>query len=147
MKHRTSSGSLSRRTFGKTLLGVSLPLILPSHLLGADAPSNRIRVGQIGCGRIARDHDMPGVLKSGMADIVAVCDVDAARAEDGRKRLEELYRQAGASMPKITVHGDYREIIERSDIDAVVISTPDHQHAEPALAAVSFVGRLASCRL
>ena len=136
MKHRTSSGSFSRRTFGKTLLGVSLPLIVPSHLLGADAPSNRIRVGQIGCGRIARDHDMTGVLKSGMADIVAVCDVDAARAEDGRKRLEELYRKAGASVPKITVHGDYRQIIERSDIDAVVISTPDHQHAEPALAAV-----------
>ena len=128
--------SFSRRTFGKTLVGVSLPLILPNRLLGADAPGNRIRVGQIGCGRIARGHDMVGVLKSGLADIVAVCDVDATRAEDGKKHLEKLYRDSGATVPNITVHGDYREIVARSDIDAVVISTPDHQHAEPALAAV-----------
>lgn len=134
MKYR--AGSLSRRTFGKTLLGVSLPLIVPSRLLGANAPSNRIRVAQIGCGRIARDHDMPGVMKSGMADIVAICDVDAARAEDGKKHLEKMYQELGASVPKITLHGDYREILERPDIDAVIISTPDHQHAEPALAAV-----------
>ncbi|MBM0106966.1 Gfo/Idh/MocA family oxidoreductase [Steroidobacter sp. S1-65] len=127
--------SFSRRTFGKTLLGVSLPLILPSHVLAA-GPNSRIRVGQIGCGRIARDHDMVGVLKSGMADIVAVCDVDANRAADGKKRVEELYRQIGGSAPQVSVHKDYREILERKDIDAVVISTPDHWHAEPALAAV-----------
>jgi myo-inositol 2-dehydrogenase / D-chiro-inositol 1-dehydrogenase len=136
MKYRPKTRSISRRTFGKTLLGASLPLILPQRLLGADAPSNRIRVAQIGCGRIARDHDMPGVMKSGLADIVAVCDVDAARAEDGRKHLEKMYRDANAAVPSITVHRDYREILERKDIDAVVISTPDHAHAQPALEAV-----------
>lgn len=136
MKYRPSAASLSRRTFGKTLLGASVPLILPTGLLGADAPSNRIRVGQIGCGRIARDHDMPGVMKSGLGEIVAVCDLDQARAEDGRKHLEKMYQDLGKSVPKITVHHDYREILQRSDIDAVVISTPDHQHAQPALEAV-----------
>ena len=136
MKHRTPAGDLSRRTFGKTLLAASVPLILPNRLLGADAPSNRIRVGQIGCGRIARDHDMPGVMKSGFADIVAVCDVDAHRADEGKKHLEKMYQDAGKSVPNITVHRDYREMLERSDIDAVVISTPDHQHAQPALEAV-----------
>jgi myo-inositol 2-dehydrogenase / D-chiro-inositol 1-dehydrogenase len=130
------AGPFSRRTFGKTLLGASVPLILPSRLLGADAPSNRIRVGQIGCGRIARDHDMPGVMKSGLAEIVAVCDVDAHRAEDGKKHLEKMYRDLGKSVPAISVHNDYREILENRDIDAVVISTPDHQHAQPALEAV-----------
>jgi predicted dehydrogenase len=104
--------------------------------LGADAPSNRIRVGQIGCGRIARDHDMPGVLKSGLADIVAVCDLDAHRAAEGKARVEELYRETNSPMPTVSVHADYRELIQRKDIDAVVISTPDHQHAEPALAAI-----------
>ncbi|WP_202624277.1 Gfo/Idh/MocA family protein [Steroidobacter agaridevorans] len=128
--------SVSRRTFGKTLMGLSLPLILPSRLLGADAPSNRIRVGQIGCGRIARGHDMPGVLKSGLADIVAVCDLDARRAAEGKTRVEELYREINAPMPAVSVHTDYLEILQRKDIDAVVISTPDHQHAEPALAAI-----------
>lgn len=136
MRTRHPLSSVSRRTFGKTLVGLSLPLILPSRLLGADAPSNRIRVGQIGCGRIARDHDMPGVLKSGLADIVAVCDLDANRAAEGKARVEELYRQINAPMPALSVHADYREIIQRKDIDAVVISTPDHQHAEPALAAI-----------
>src|SRR5688572_10218305 len=132
MRSRQSTSSVSRRTFGKTLLGISLPLILPSRLWGANAPSNRIRVGQIGCGRIARDHDMPGVLKSGLADIVAVCDLDAHRAAEGKKHLEKMYRDAGKDVPSISVHGDYREILARSDIDAVVISTPDHQHAEGA---------------
>src|SRR5690606_1152368 len=134
-RRRHSIGSLSRLTFGKTILGLSIPLILPSQLLAA-WPNSRIRVAQIGCGRIARDHDMPGVLASGMADIVAVCDVDAHRAASGKEHLEALYRKAHLTVPPISVHGDYREIIERKDIDALVISTPDHWHAEPALAAV-----------
>src|SRR5688572_31600672 len=117
MRSRQSTSSVSRRTFGKTLLGISLPLILPSRLWGADSPSNRIRVGQIGCGRIARDHDMPGVMKSGLADIVAVCDLDTARAEDGKKHLEKMYRDANATVPPISVHQDFREILARDDID------------------------------
>lgn len=136
MRTRHPAGSLSRRTFGKTLLGMSLPLILPDRLLAAAGPNSRIRVGQIGCGRIARDHDMPGVLKSGLADIVAVCDLDANRAADGKKHLEEMYRAANLTVPPISVHADYHELLQRKDIDAVVISTPDHWHAEPALAAV-----------
>lgn len=136
MKHRLLAGSLSRRTFGKTLLGASVPLMLPRHLFGANSPSNRIRVGQIGCGRIARDHDMLGVMKSGLADIVAVCDLDMTRAEDGKKHLEKMYRDANVTVPPISVHQDFREILARDDIDAVVISTPDHWHAEAALASV-----------
>src|ERR1041384_3613793 len=96
---------VSRRTFGKTLLGVSLPLILPSRLLAANGPTSRIRVGQIGCGRIARDHDMPGVLKSGLADIVAICDVDANRAAEGKTHLEKMYRELNLTVPPISVAG------------------------------------------
>ncbi|MBL8266255.1 Gfo/Idh/MocA family oxidoreductase [Steroidobacter sp.] len=136
MRPRPTASALSRRTFGKTLLGMSVPLILPARLWAANGPNSRVRVGQIGCGRIARDHDMPGVLKSGLADIVAVCDVDANRAADAKKHLEQLYRDINGPMPPVSVHADYREILERDDIDAVVISTPDHWHAEPALAAI-----------
>ncbi len=136
MKHRNRSWSLSRRTFAGTLLGSALPLILPNRLFGANAPSNRIRVAQIGCGRIARDHDMPSVIKSGLADIIAVCDLDATRAADAKMHLEKIYRDANATVPPIGVHDDYRDVLRRPDIDAVVISTPDHWHAEPALAAV-----------
>jgi len=135
-----SATPISRRDFVRTLAGtaalVSAPLIIPSRLLGADAPSGRIRVGQIGCGRIAHGHDMPGVFKSGLADIVAVCDVDSKRLAAGKALAEKFYRDAGQTAPEITAYANYRELLERKDIDAVVISTPDHQHAEVALAAV-----------
>jgi len=116
---------------------LTMPLIVPSRLLGADAPSNRIRVGQIGCGRIATGHDMPGVLKSELADIVAVCDLDSKRVAAGKDFVEKFYRGKNATPPEIGVYGDYRELLARKDIDAVVISTPDHWHAEIALAAVN----------
>ena len=67
---------VSRRQFVRTAAGAAAiftaPLIVPARLFGADAPSNRIRVGQIGCGRIALVHDLPGVLRSGLADVVSV---------------------------------------------------------------------------
>jgi myo-inositol 2-dehydrogenase / D-chiro-inositol 1-dehydrogenase len=137
---RTDSGSLSRRDFCRTVAvagaAFSVPMIIPSRLLGADAPSNRFRIGQIGCGRIARGHDMPGVFKSGMADIVAVCDVDSKRVAEGKELTEQFYREAAQSAPTVDMFGDYREVLARKDIDGVVLSLPDHQHAEIAIAAV-----------
>jgi predicted dehydrogenase len=132
--------NVTRRQFVRTSVlaaaAASAPLILPSRLFGADAPSNRIRVGQIGCGRIARGHDMPGVFRSGLADIVAVCDLDTKRLAAGKALTDKFYRDAGATPPEVAIYGDYRELIARQDIDAVVISLPDHQHAEVALAAI-----------
>ncbi|HUL53283.1 MAG TPA: Gfo/Idh/MocA family oxidoreductase [Opitutaceae bacterium] len=133
---RRNQAAVSRRDFVKWVVVAGVPLILPRRLFGAAAPSNRIRVGQIGCGRIARDHDIPGVLKSGLADIVAVCDLDSARAADGKTLVENLCRAAGTPVPAVAVYHDFHELLARRDVDAVVISTPDHQHAEPALAAV-----------
>lgn len=131
---------LTRRQFARTsLLGAGLlaaPQIIPSRLLGATSPGNRIRVGQIGCGRIALGHDMPNVLHAGLADYVAVCDVDSSRAAGGRTFVEKFYQDQGTPAPRVDVVGDYRELLKRPDIDAIVISTPDHWHAEPALAAV-----------
>jgi myo-inositol 2-dehydrogenase / D-chiro-inositol 1-dehydrogenase len=109
------------------------PLFVPARAFGAN---DRITVGQIGCGRIAQGHDMPGVIKSGLADYVAVCDLDEKRAADGVKIVEKSYADRGMSAPKIRTFGNYRELLARQDIDAVVISTPDHWHAEPALAAI-----------
>jgi myo-inositol 2-dehydrogenase/D-chiro-inositol 1-dehydrogenase len=127
----------SRRSFFRSAGAAAVaPFFLPSRLFGAGAPSNRIRVGQIGCGRIARGHDLPGVLRSGLADVVAVCDLDAKRAAEGKTHVESLYRAQQTVPPGIEVYRDYRELVARRDIDAVVISTPDHWHAETALAAV-----------
>jgi predicted dehydrogenase len=95
-----------------------------------------VRVGQIGCGRIAQVHDVPAVLKSGLADYVAVSDVDSHRAADSKTQLEGLYRQAGTPAPPIAVYSDYQELLSAPDLDAVVISTPDHWHAQIVAAAV-----------
>ena len=132
--------AMTRRDFARTsLLATGLlavPGILPRSLRGAAAPNNRIRVGQIGCGRIALGHDMPNVLHAGLADYVAVCDVDSRRAADGQAFVEKFYREKNAAIPTVQRYGDYRELLARPDLDAVVISTPDHWHAEPALAAI-----------
>ena len=111
------------------------PLIVPSRAWGAN---DRIRVGQIGLGRIAQSHDMPGVIKSELADYVAICDLDSKRVADGLAIVEKSYTERGTRRsPKIRTFDNYRELIGRRDIDAVVISTPDHWHAEIALAAVN----------
>src|SRR4051812_22800238 len=126
--------ALSRREFiqrgAATAAVVAAPLIIPARLLGADAPSNRVRVGHIGAGRIAQGHDMPGVAGADLADVLAVCDLDSRRAASGKRRVERLYASRSAPGPQIDVYTNYRELLARSDIDAVTISLPDHQHAE-----------------
>src|SRR5579863_6573060 len=95
-KQSSSSKPFTRRDFLRTSAfaagAVWMPLVVPSRLFGADAPSNRIRVGHIGCGRIATVHDMPGVLSSGMADYVAVCDLDSKRAAAAKKFLDNAQK-------------------------------------------------------
>jgi len=134
--------AISRRTFlqrtGVTAAALSAPLIIPSRLLGANAPSNRIRVGHIGAGRIAQGHDMVGVAGADLADVLAVADLDARRAASGKTRVERLFaaRPGPTTQPTIAVYTDYKELLARADIDAVTISLPDHQHAEVALRAL-----------
>ena len=144
MKKNSKLNAISRRDFLKTTAigtaALAMPLIIPSRLLGADAPSNRIRVGQIGCGRIATVHDMPGVLNSGLADIVAVCDLDSRRLAAGKVFVEKFKDKKKEKRPPVATYGDYRELLARKDIDAVVISLPDHQHAQIALTAI-FAGK------
>ena len=74
------------------------PAIVPASVLGKDAPSHKIQVGQIGCGRIARAHDLPEVMKYGVARVVAVCDVDRRRADDGKSLVQQAYAKKGTSL-------------------------------------------------
>jgi myo-inositol 2-dehydrogenase / D-chiro-inositol 1-dehydrogenase len=133
--------TLGRRTFvsgaASLVTAAAVPLLLPSRARGTPAPSDRLRVGQIGCGRIAQVHDLPGVLSSNLADVVAVCDLDRKRAADGRGWVEKSYQtRLVKAPPPVSVYHDYRELLAHPDLDAVVISVPDHWHAELVLAAV-----------
>jgi myo-inositol 2-dehydrogenase / D-chiro-inositol 1-dehydrogenase len=114
-----------------------LPTIIPSSVMGKNAPGNKINVGQIGCGRIARDHDLPGVMQYDGARMVAVSDVDSNRMADGKKLVEDYYNKKSGSSNAVDVkmYGNYKEMLLNKDIDAVVISTPDHWHSQPAIEA------------
>jgi len=133
---------MERRVFLKntatTAIGaIVVPTIVPSSVFGKNAPSNKINIGQIGCGRIARDHDIAETIKYDEARFIAACDVDSKRLADGKKLIEGYYTKKTGSTGYVDVkmYEDYREMLLNPDIDAVIISTPDHQHAEPALRA------------
>jgi predicted dehydrogenase len=141
MKHKTKTTVSSRRTFLKTWLGAAaaagFPTILPSSVFGQLAPSNRINIGAIGVGRISRVHDLPGIWKYDQANIMAVCDLDANRVELGKALINGYYsKKTGKPYDGVTGYHHYRELLANKDIDAVVISTPDHQHAILAVDAV-----------
>ena len=132
----------TRRSFIKKTLatGVGLivaPTIVPASVFGKNAPSNRINIGAIGVGRISREHDLPEVLRVDDARIVAVADVDKNRAENGRKFVESYYTdKLGSPYSGVKAYQDYEEILASRDVDAVLISTPDHWHAKNAIDAV-----------
>ncbi len=133
---------MERREFlNKTLktaaLGIAMPTIVPASVFGKNAPSNKVNIGQIGCGRIARDHDLASTLKHDSARIMAACDVDRNRLEDGKKLIDGFYaKKTGNDKYMDTkMYDDYREMLLNKDIDAVMISTPDHWHSQPAMEA------------
>jgi predicted dehydrogenase len=118
-----------------TVLG--FPSIVPASVFGATAPSKRINVGAIGTGRISRGHDLPGVWKYDTTRIMAVCDLDKKRLEDAKTLVNGYYsKQTGKPYDGVTGYGDYKELLANKDLDAVVISTPDHWHTLIAIAAV-----------
>jgi predicted dehydrogenase len=136
--------TISRRDFlsnsAKTALGTSLalsfPSIVPASVFGKNAPSNRINIGAIGTGRISRGHDLPGVWRHDFAQVVAVCDLDSNRAEQGKILVNNYYtKRDGKPYDGVKAYYDHRELLQNKDIDAVIISTPDHTHAMIAVMA------------
>jgi len=116
---------------------VGFPTIVPATVFGQMAPSERINVGAIGVGRISRGHDLPAIFKCDGARVIAVCDLDTTRAELGRQFVNEAYtKKLDTRYDAVKVYHDYHDLLANHEIDAVVISTPDHQHAIVAAAAV-----------
>jgi hypothetical protein len=116
---------------------ISAPTILPARVFGAEAPSNRITVGMVGMGRQAYYSNLKSFLAASDVQVVAVCDVDTWRLDNARKAVEAHYgkEQAAGSFKGCSVFRDFRELLDRQDIDAVMISTPDYWHVPMAIAA------------
>lgn len=133
---------MKRRSFIKKASGAAsaaiiIPTIVPASVFGKNAPSNKINIGQIGCGRIARTHDMPGTMQHDISRTIAVSDLDSLRMEKGKELVLGYYKKkTGRNNPlNVKMYGDYKDMLADKDIDAVVISTPDHWHSQPAIEA------------
>ena len=114
----------------------AFPSIVPSSVFGKNAPSNRIHIGQIGFGRIAMTHDLPEVMKHDYVRVIGVADVDSKRLAQGKAWIEKYYAdKGGKSSVDVKTYNDYKDLLANTDIDAIVISTPDHWHAQPAMEA------------
>ena len=125
MERRTPKSD--RRDFLKL---AAVPFIVPSTVFGATAPSNRINVAMLGMGRQAFHPNLTQFLRSPDAQVVAVCDVDAGRLERARVKANAYYAEkAGKDYSGVRAYTDFREVLARDDVDAVMISTPDHWHA------------------
>ena len=124
-KNRSSS---RRKFIRNTSLAAAGFFIVPRHVLGRGytAPSDKLNIAGIGCGGKA-EVNLPYAFNNGAENIVALCDVDDRMAVNARKKW-----------PGAPYYRDYRELLEKEhkNIDAVIITTPDHMHAVQAMAAM-----------
>ncbi|HPM82480.1 MAG TPA: Gfo/Idh/MocA family oxidoreductase [Candidatus Anammoximicrobium sp.] len=140
---------LSRRRFlaaAGAALGTSLaiPTLVPASALGADgkvAPSNRVGIGMIGLGRQAIAHNLPVFARAADAQVVALCDVDRWRLQFSKDNPAAVAVAQRHQFDLDAMQGcfrttDFREVLARKDVDAVMITTPDHWHVPIALAAI-----------
>ena len=142
----------TRRRFLKTVGAAAgaccAPALVPASVLGANAPSNRIHVGLIGCGHQSQ-RIVPSFLVHDDVQMLAVCDVNRRGVgyyypdqvlgrETARQWVNEHYAEKTASgqFQGCDVYNDFRELLVRPDIDAVAIVVPDHWHALIAIAAM-----------
>lgn len=141
----------SRRKFLKVLGAASaafaVPTIAPRSVFGASAPSNRIGMAVIGNGNQS-EIDIPAFLQNDDVQLLAVCDVNTASGGYrtpqqflGRKPAQEKVNRYYAEKTGrgqyrgCDAYRDFREVLERSDVDAVAIIVPDHWHAWMTVAA------------
>ncbi len=138
-----SQSATTRRQFIQSTAvasaAIAAPMIVHPSALGdaKSAPaSERIRMGFIGMGKQMGGH-FGYCMNSKDVEVMAICDVDTTRREHFAKRYKDHLKRLGRNDKNgIDVYSDYRKIIERDDIDAVLIATPDHWHAIQIIEAV-----------
>jgi predicted dehydrogenase len=127
MNMPSSNSTISRRRFLTTSgAAVVLPTLIPSSVLGrADqpAPSNRVTLGVVGCGGMGNGNT-DGFLHHNKCQVVAACDVDRNHLDAMVKKVNEHYKNQDCKG-----YRDFRELMARTDIDAVMLALPDHWHS------------------
>lgn len=125
--------NFSRRGFLATAAAASVPLFLPARVLGRPgvvSPNHRIRLGVIGLGDRGSQH-IGALVEVPDCELAAVCDTFRSKADHQKQRIETAYAgRAGTDTYKgCLATQDFREILARDDIDAVIITAPENWHA------------------
>jgi predicted dehydrogenase len=124
---KNSANSFSRRRFLKVAgAAIALPTILPSSVFGRAgnvAPSNRITLGVVGWGMMGPGNTQ-SFLYQDDCQVVAACDLDQDHLNDAVNTINGKYKNQDCK-----AYHDYRELMARDDIDAVMLAVPDHWHA------------------
>lgn len=134
-----TTSRMNRRTFlgrGAGIAGtvLAVPSVIPSTALGRDgavAPSEKITVGFIGTGSHGVHRNLRTYLRQSDAQVLSVCDVDGSRMKEAKQEVDKTYKNSDCETTR-----DFRDILARDDIDAVMISTPDHWHVLMSVMAV-----------
>jgi predicted dehydrogenase len=131
---RPAPAEPTRRQFLASTVAGSAAMMVPTFipktfLFGQQTPPSRtINVAQIGCGRMGME-DLRGTMAHDLSRLVAVCDLDEKRMNLARGEVEQFYRTKGEQKIDLAAYRDYREVLARPDIDAVIVTPPDHWHA------------------
>ena len=133
MNKPSNNSSMNRRRFlASTGAALALPLIVPSTVLGRggrSAPSERITLASIGCGGMGNGNT-DDFLGKANCQVVAACDVDKNHLDAMVKKVNDHYKNGDCKG-----YHDFRELLPRTDIDAVMLALPDHWHGIVAVAA------------
>ena len=125
----------SRREFLGTSAAGAAALLLPTYIPktflfgGGTPPSRIINVAQIGCGRMGMEDLRGTMAHADLCRIVAVCDLDTNRRNAAKAEVEQFYRGKGEQAVDVKAYHDFHEVLARRDIDAVIVTPPDHWHA------------------
>ena len=122
----------SRRAFLQSAATVAAPLVVPASALGRGgftAPSERLTLGVIGIGPRCT-YDLTAMLKFEDVRCVAIADVQQTRREAGKKLVDTAYGNTDCRL-----YRDFRELLDRQDIDSVIVATGDRWHAAASIVA------------
>jgi len=124
---------ISRRSFLKKSSLLTLgTTIIPAAALGLEggvAASERVTMGLIGSGSHGRSWNLDLMFANPMQQVIAVCDVDKSYVNDAQKKTNDFYsKKFGQEYKGCQAYVDFRDLVNRKDIDAVCIATPDHWH-------------------